>query len=186
MSWIVQSLWSNREIIRNKSHLYAKEYRDFNFFLNYDLAYYGEGEAGEYIQNDSFSKENGYDDPFIEDEQFNDLLAIEKAIDDLKKLCLLSPSDLKILYSYKEDYYTKKQKEVYARKLYYLCDRIAYYLGGYFTDEGYINYLTRKYNLTGEQIRVLREYIKSEFKNKTLKKGYKIEQHNENTQYISA
>ena len=171
MSWIVQNLWNNRERIKTESKV--------NETIGYSYAIvYGE----EFPIDDDLT---GYDDPFIESEEFNDLLIVEKAVDELEELGLLSPNDLEILNDSKDNYRTKAQKETYARRLTYICERIAYYLGGYFTDEGYINYLTKKYKLTLEQQEAAREYMKSRFKNKTLNKGYRIENTNDKLTVIS-
>jgi|WetSurSiteA1Bulk_404760.scaffolds.fasta_scaffold07284_6 hypothetical protein len=40
-----------------------------------------------------------------------------------------------------------------------LCDRVAFILGGEFTNEGYLEYMREKYNLTEEQITKARDYM---------------------------
>ena|SRR5690349_6440301 len=171
MSWIVQNLWSNRERIKHSTG--RQNSIAYNFAMLYGMSEYEDDRLG-------------YDDPFIESDEFNDLLVIEKAIDELKELGLLSPEDLKILYSIREDALTRNQKYALDQKLYYICERIAYYLGGYFTDDGYIHYMTHKYKLNEAQVSILKAYMKSQFKNKILSKGYRIENANEETRFISA
>jgi hypothetical protein len=172
MSWIVQNLWNNRIKIKGKS----REGGGIAYRL--DLM---QGNASQLDEDKS-----GYDDPFIENEEFNDLLMIERAVSELTELKLLSEQDLKILYDDKVNYSTKAQKETYAKKLSYLCQRIAYYLGGYFTDEGYIHYLSKKYKLTEQEVEIVRAYMSSRFKNKILKKGYRIENNDDKFTTVSA
>lgn len=160
MSWLVATLWNNRERIKNKSR------KDNGIDYSHALLD---------IETSEFNDDNqGYDDPFIENDEFNDLLIIEKAIAELQDLGLITQEELNVLNSEKHDYRTKKQKETYHRKLDYICERVGYYIGNHFTDEGYIEYLSTKYKLTSEQQDIIRAYIKSEFKNKTLRKGYKV------------
>lgn len=172
MSWIVQNLWSNRERIKNKSR------RDNGIAYNFALLYGGNVELDE----DSV----GYDDPFIESDEFNDLMMIEKAVDELKELSLLSEEDLQVLYSSGQGIYTEgnKQRKTQARHFYFVCERIAYYLGGYFTDDGYLHYLAKKYKLTSKQVQLARAYMSSKFKNKNLNRGYRIEDNHEETRFV--
>lgn len=172
MSWIVQSLWNNRDEIKNK-------YKRSSGILTSFVALYGvESEFDEDLAS--------YEDPCTESDEFNDLLIIEKAVSELRELGLLSEEDLDVLYQAQQDGLNKNQKYWQNRKLYFVCERIAYYLGGYFTDEGYINYLTKKYRLTPEQQDVAREYMRSQFKNRKLNKAYRIENNDEKFRTVSA
>lgn len=160
MSWIVQNLWNNRERIKNGTH------KDVGIAYNFALLY---------DSSELEDERSGYDDPCIESDEFNDLLVVEKAVEELKELNLLTNNELKILYGYREDHTTQMHRDTHSKLFSSICDRIAYYLGGYFTDEGYISYLTKKYKLTSEQQETARLYMKSKFKNKILRKGYKID-----------
>lgn len=183
MSWIVQSLWNNRERIKTKSHPTIRDDdRKLNTYKNRDLIYIlnSDESPDEYV----VESEPSYDDPFIESDSFNDLLVIEKAVNELKELNLLNQDDLDILYNTENVDRTRNQKYAFDKKFSYICERVAYYLGGYFTDEGYINYLARKYKLTEDQIEILKGYMRSQFKNKTLRKGYRIETNHEKTRTV--
>jgi len=169
MSWITQLLWNNREQIKTKIH--GEDRLANAFAMSYD--------------EELNEEDMGYKESLLDNDELNDLLMIEKAISELKDLQLFSEEDLEILYSSGISNKTRNQKYWYDKKLYSLCERIAYYLGGYFTDEGYIDYLTRKYKLTHEQQEVARNYMDSKFKNKILSKGYEIENNHEETRIIS-
>ncbi len=137
MSWIIQSLLNNQDLIR------------------------AEGD--------------------IDSDQFNDLMLIEKAIDKLYSEKLLTKDDMDILEFFrtaitdKED--ERPERHTVSKRYAQVCDRIGYYLGGYFTDDGYLTYMCEKYNLTDEQMEVLRHYIKSSYRHKIVRKvspnGYK-------------
>lgn len=107
----------------------------------------------------------------IESDDFNDLLVIEKAIKELVEKGLLTSYDLDVIgmgtpiiaSTHNEKYTLNKKKSI-------ICTRIGYYLGGYFTDEGYLNYIAQKHNLNTEQLAALRTYIASEYKQKTIRK----------------
>lgn len=172
MSWIVQSLWNDRERIKHSTRKEVVTVYEF---------YPGSG-TDEPVNDDTAS----YDDPCIESEEFNDLLIVEKAVDELKELGLLSPSDLDVLNDNRDSFRTRNQKYVFDKRFSYVCERIAYYLGGYFTDDGYISYLTKKHKLSPKQVETVRAYMKSQFKNKTLSKGYRIENNHEETRFVTA
>jgi hypothetical protein len=117
----------------------------------------------------------------IESDQFNDLILVEKAIQKLSSDGLLTESDLAILEFFR-NVKTDKEEErperhTVSKRYIHICDRIGYYLGGYFTDEGYLTYMCEKYNLTDEQMEILRNFIKSSYRHKIVRKvssnGYK-------------
>lgn len=112
----------------------------------------------------------------IDSDEFNDLLMVERAVETLTNRGLLSKEDLEILALMSGDKVgfmekQKSQKETIYKKYVTICERIAYYMGGYFTDDGYISYITKKHGLTEEQEIILHNYINSPFKHKIAKKG---------------
>jgi hypothetical protein len=44
-------------------------------------------------------------------------------------------------------------------------------MGGYFTDEGYLMYMKRKYKLSDENVETMRNFMKSKFKHRIARKG---------------
>lgn len=163
MSWIVQNLLSNRTRIRAKSFNHVL---DSTFTPDLELADYS-----------TFEDTLGYSDPLIESDEFNDLIVVEKAIEELIEMNLLSQQDIEVLEREVGGYYNRKngQRKAQSKEFSKLCERVAYFLGGYFTDEGYIDYMARKYNLCSDDMLLLRVYIKSRYKNKILSKGFKIQ-----------
>lgn len=101
----------------------------------------------------------------MDSDSYNDLLILEKRIENLHKERVVTDFELDLI-----DYFSGKKpdnekirsmdRSVVQRKFTTLCNKLAYYLGGMFTDEGYLNYLQNKYNLSEEQIEELKTYMK--------------------------
>lgn len=147
MSWIIQSLLNDSNLIR--------------------------------VEND------------ISSDAYNDLLLVEKAVKELEKRGLLSSDDLKIIDEMSGtiagfESKPKTQKETESRKYVIICERLAFYMGGYFTDGGYLSYMTRKYKLTEEQVETLQNFMKSPYKHKIAQKtsstGYSSKSVSQGTQ----
>lgn len=178
MSWIVQNLWNNRTRIKQKS-LASVGYKGQALTL---VPAYG------VVSFPIDDLEIGYDDPFIESDEFNDLLSVEKAIEELKDLNLLSNRDLEVLDREEDGNYNRGNpfRKTHSKHFSIICNRIAYYLGGYFTDEGYIDYLARNYRLDEDHKETLRRFMTSRFKNRILTKSYKNGKNNEQTKNVPA
>jgi len=106
----------------------------------------------------------------IESDEFNDLLIVEKAIKDLQKQGLITQEDLDIILDKTTEGKTRNEKYTLSKKRSSICNRIAYYLGGYFTDDGYLSYIKKKYKLSREQVISLQTYMKSEYRNKVMRR----------------
>jgi hypothetical protein len=118
----------------------------------------------------------------LESDEYNNLLIIEKKVETLYKAGILSEFDLKVLglvSSGKSIHEIEKELDlnrVTISKLFInLCGRIAYFIGGVFTDEGFIAQVAKNNNLTNDQVKTVRNYISSKFKHKTIRKPIKNE-----------
>lgn len=107
----------------------------------------------------------------FDSDEFNDLIVIEKKIDDLYSNGLLSDSELNIIrmVSYgippnSSSANIRKNRKTISTAFSKACDRISYFLGGYFTDDGLLENMKLSYNLTDEDIDKLRLYINGKFK----------------------
>lgn len=108
----------------------------------------------------------------IENDLYSDLLAVEKAIEDLDAGGMFTKDDMDILNHValgNSMYTAESQLGMKKSMLYYrfgqLCDRISFYLGGHFTDDGYLQYMVDKYKLSEQQI----EHVKKVMTYKTKK-----------------
>lgn len=116
----------------------------------------------------------------IESDEFNDLIVIEKKIKELYKDNIISDQEM-LLLKYVEDGKPLvdskkgfgKDRISLTRDFNKLLDKIAFYVGGYFTDDGYIDYMKTKYNLTDDQVENMLNYMKSKYKNKLMRKSNK-------------
>lgn len=116
------------------------------------------------------------EDLFYQDD-YNDLLIIEKKIKELYEKGLLDDEDLEIIEHVSDGkpmnevgLEVKKSKLILAKRFYAICNKIAYSLGGQFTDEGYLDYMQEKYNLAEEEIEVMRKHMLSRFKYTIMRK----------------
>ena len=112
----------------------------------------------------------------IDSDEFNDLIVIEKRIQELHEDGIISDQEM-LLLKYVEDGKPLvdskdgfgKNRISLAKDFNKLCDKIAFYVGGYFTNDGYIDYMKIKYNLTDEQTKKMIDYMKSKYKNKLMR-----------------
>ncbi len=113
----------------------------------------------------------------IESDEYNDLIVIEKKYNDLYKLGIITNDDISLIEYMKDGKPLVNSKEGFGKNrmgvskdFVNLCNKIAFYLGGYFTDDGYIHYMKTKYHLTDEQVGKMIDYMSSKYKNKIIRK----------------
>ena len=109
--------------------------------------------------------------PDFESDEYNNLLIVERKIKDLVKIGTIDRFELAILdyVSSNKPYSTLQHllgisRNTIANYFKRICDRISYSLGGMFTDEGFLEYMKEKYNLTEEQIEQMRNHMKSRYR----------------------
>lgn len=164
MSWIVQYLLNNRESIKEGRNDSRLDYLDLQSLVHDGVDSYDANEDSDY-------KEPSYVDSRVESEEFNDLICVEQAVNFLKENGKLSDVDLAIIGIYnKPELISGIERHTFSERKAKICERIAFYLGGVFTDEGYLNSMQRKHKLTDAQVDNLRIYMKSNRKNKLLRK----------------
>lgn len=117
----------------------------------------------------------------IESDEYNDLIFVEKRCEDLYNAKIITDSDLSLIRYMEDGKPLVKSKEdvgknriSLAKDFVNLCNKIAFYLGGYFTDDGYVDYMKTKYRLTDEQVGKMLDYMKSKYKNKLIRKQKKL------------
>ena len=109
----------------------------------------------------------------LDDNDYNNLLLVEKTISQLVREGKISKKELEIvnLISEHRTYIQVAEDLGMDRGTVYgifqgVCDRIAFILGGEFTNEGYVNELGRKYRLTEEQKEQLRLHMRYNINNR--------------------
>jgi len=159
MSWYVKQLLRDSYKIRkrigivNARPVYGNTKESF-FFVDEDIPV---GYTKVLTQN-----ENGFDD-----DTYSDLLSLEIAIKRLRENGNISDLEMKminLLYEGASFNYISKSLSITnptMRKFFKrLCEKLAFYLGDYFTDDGYIDYIQRKYNLDDKEIEAVTKIIK--------------------------
>lgn len=119
----------------------------------------------------------------LDSDEYLDILSVEKAIKFLYNLNLFSDKELMALSTITDmsdiinitipvvSLSSKMRRQLIDKA----SNKIAEYLGGYFTNSGYLNDLKIKYNLTDNQINVIERYINSAYKYRILSKPYEGE-----------
>jgi len=109
----------------------------------------------------------------LDDDDYNNLLVVEKKISDLVDDGLIAPKELEIVTAMSTNKSLKNICEelnlsrwTISKIFSTTCEKIAYSLGGVFTDDGYIEYMVNKYNLNTKHINKLETYIKGAYKHK--------------------
>jgi hypothetical protein len=113
----------------------------------------------------------------FDSEDYNNLLIIEKKITDMVKNDLLSTHEESILSLIREGYLfsdiesmTGIGRETVSRIYKNICERIAFSLGGEFTDDGFIREVSKKHHLSQEERDRLARFMDSNLKHKILRR----------------
>lgn len=119
----------------------------------------------------------------INNDEFNDLLIIEKKIENLYKDEIISEQEMLLLEYVKDGKPLANSKNDFGKNrislskdFVNLCNKIAFYVGGYFTDDGYVDYMKSKYKLSDKETEKMINYMKSKYKNKLIRKQTKIDE----------
>lgn len=98
----------------------------------------------------------------LDEDLYDDLLIVEKKIAELHKKGLLSDADINVINYMNNNQSLRSLSKKHrvsritlSQRFRNICNRLAFYLGGYFTDTGYLQRLKQKYKLTDEQISIL-------------------------------
>lgn len=112
----------------------------------------------------------------IESDELNNLLTVEAEINKLYKESFLSDFDMLILELVSEGMPIKEMEDsiglgrvTISATFIQICDRISFFLGGYFTDEGFLDNMKADYKLGDEEIEKIRGHIQSKFKHKKIR-----------------
>jgi hypothetical protein len=111
-------------------------------------------------------------------DEYMDLLLVESTVTNFCKNNLLSEIEMRVL-----DYMTnvaliEERQEInldrgtISKIFKRICNRISYKLGDYFTDDGYLNYLAKKYKLSEEEVKRAKSFMESKFRHKLARKIY--------------
>ncbi len=112
-------------------------------------------------------------------DEYNDLLTLEREVKNFIKQDLFNQREyevLKLMVRFKSFNYvseiTGMERRAVVKIFRSVVYRLSIVLGGTFTDDGYLDYLKNKYELTSEQLDTAARYMKSEFKHDILTRAY--------------
>lgn len=162
MSWIVQYHLNNRDTIEGSA---SSGYHDITSIrIPVSVA----------IDDDELDTDTlgGQNDLRIDSDQFNDLMLIDKAIKEMRAGGLLGDEELSCIDRMSDVNVSKAERYQISKSFSEVCEKIAQFMGGYFTDDGYLDYMSNTYGLDEDQINKLRRYIKSVYKNKVMRKPF--------------
>jgi hypothetical protein len=95
----------------------------------------------------------------LEDDYYNNLLILEKKVEEMVNDCAFSDIELIILHFLLNKSITNNLYKTKDFKS--LCNKIAKYSGGFFTDDGYVYYIVNKHRFNHKQEKQIRKYLKS-------------------------
>lgn len=131
------------------------------------------------IRNRNIIKSNQSNNSNFDDDDYNNLIILESKIKSLHQHEILSDFDLIILDSVNDNVLHDKLKSVIkdrhtlSNSFSQICKKIGFYLGGYFTDEGFLENMRINYKLNDNQLSELRSYMTGKFRNKLKRKNNK-------------
>lgn len=107
----------------------------------------------------------------IDSDAYIDLIQVERTLDSFSNNKTITPNELRVLNTVLNTpnfFYAEKElgmdRDTVSKIFRVVCDRVSYKLGDYFTDEGYIDYMADKYNLSCNQANKLSEYMNSKYR----------------------
>jgi len=109
----------------------------------------------------------------IDSDEYQDLLAVEQQVSKLIDLELIDSFELAIVnYVLGNKPYAELERilnvsrNTIAKYFTKICSRVSFALGGYYTDEGMIEYMEKKYGLTEEQVDKMREHMEGRYRHR--------------------
>ena len=109
----------------------------------------------------------------LDEDAWDRLIFLEKKINDLYEEELISDLEISVIAKMEENksFSQIAQEMEMARstvtKIFRnACNRIAFYLGGYYTDEGFLDSLQENYSLSQEEIYEVYKKINSKYRHK--------------------
>lgn len=109
-------------------------------------------------------------------ETYEDLLDVVKAYAALKKHRLLTEKEINVLESIPSIMSASRilslDKNTVKNLFNSACNKIGNYLGNYFTNDGYINYMQEKYNLSSLEVEALKLFMNSKYRFRIMRKQY--------------
>jgi hypothetical protein len=158
--------WYVESLLRNRYKIYSNIYGGTT---SYGKELYDDDADSLYIEDDCTGSVNGFGFIIdVDNDDYNNLLLVEKKIAELTDKRQISPKERMIIDSIVTGTSLTKLEEALgmsritiAKIFSRICSRISFLLGYSFTDEGYLDYIAGKYKLNEEQLIKARDYMSS-------------------------
>lgn len=109
----------------------------------------------------------------ISDDTWDRLIFLEKKITELYNEGLVSDIEISVIKKMEENKSFSHigielgiSRSTVSKIFRNACNRIAFYLGGYYTDEGFLESMQSNYKLSNEEIQLVYEKINSRYRHK--------------------
>lgn len=123
-------------------------------------------------------------------DSYDDLLVVESKIKELYEEGFLSDLDIYIIDLIADGRPIRelesplgKNRLTISKTFVQICKRISYFLGGYFTDDGFLSNMKEQYKLSDIDIDKLKLFMAGKFKHKLMKR---IKQTNDNKEIYAS
>jgi hypothetical protein len=123
-------------------------------------------------------------------DSYDDLLVVESKIKELYEEGFLSDLDIYIIDLIADGRPIRelesplgKNRLTISKTFVQICKRISYFLGGYFTDDGFLSNMKEQYKLNDTDIDKLKLFMAGKFKHKLMKR---ITQTNDNKEIYAS
>lgn len=107
----------------------------------------------------------------LESDTFNKLIFLEQKIGELYKSGYLSKKEMEVIELMSEGYSITEISKSSGRARSTIrnifknaCNRISFHLGGYYTDQGFLQEMQDNYNLTDVEIEKVKDRISSKYR----------------------
>jgi len=107
----------------------------------------------------------------IDEDVWDRLIFLEKKIGTLYKEELVSDLEISVIKKMEENksfsqiaYEMEMSRSTVTKIFRNACNRIAFYLGGYYTDDGFLDSLQENYGLSKEEVHKVYEKINSKYR----------------------
>lgn len=109
--------------------------------------------------------------PDLDSDDYNNLLLVEKAISELVSMGNIAPFEVAILnYVISNKSFTTLEsvlgvsRNTVSKYFREICDRVSFYLGFEFTDEGYLAYMKKQHKLENDDVERMRKHMQGRYR----------------------
>ncbi len=137
------------------------------------------------VENYIINKESIKSSADINSDEYMDILIIEKLIKRLNKNGVINNKEMRVLDLMSQGYTIDDiSREFHANRVTisavfnFVCEKIAFILGGYFTDDGFLEYMKEKYEFDIDTMEKISRFLHSSKKHRIKRTNFLFEKEN--------